>query len=321
MKTTAIIFLIFVSAQLSFAQTAPAAAQSQPELIKVDADPAAGFAYPYYMYVPAALRDAGEKGKIQTLLILPNNTGKISDDMKVHEEAVKRRSAQYVETASKLGVIVLAPVFPRPESDWQIYTHALDRDAMLTDKKEYRRFDLQLLAMIDHARRNLAKEKLKTGKRLLIMGFSASGMFSNRFTFLHPERVKAAAVGSPGGWPIAPVETYKEKTLRYPIGTGDFKATTGHKLNIKALRKVPFFIYLGDKDDNDSLPFTDGYEPEDKELVFALFGETPVSRWEIIKKIYLDAKLDATFKLYPNAKHMVTPAMYNDLVEFFKANK
>ena len=115
------------------------------------------------------------------------------------------------------------PVFPRPATDWKIYTHALDRDAMLTDKKEYARFDLQLVAMIDDARARLKKDKLKFDKSVLMTGFSASGMFANRFVFLHPDRVKAAAIGSPGGWAIAPVANYKEKTLRYPIGTGDFK--------------------------------------------------------------------------------------------------
>ena len=31
-----------------------------------------------------------------------------------------------------LKVAVLMPVFPRPKTDWQIYTHALDRDALMT---------------------------------------------------------------------------------------------------------------------------------------------------------------------------------------------
>lgn len=317
MRKIALISLLFIAAAEASAQTGPKPA-STAELTKIEASPSNGFSYPYFLYVPPELKTA--KGK-QTILVLPNNTGKLADEFKVHEDYVKRRTGQYVDSANKVGVIVLAPVFPRPETDWKIYTHALDRDTMLTDKKEYRRFDLQLVAMIDHARKSLQKENVKTDKRVLIMGFSASGMFSNRFTFLHPDRVKGAAVGSPGGWPIAPVGAYKEKMLRYPIGTGDFKTTTGRSLDLKTLRKVPFFIYLGDKDDNDSLPFGDGYEPEDKELVFSLFGETPVSRWEIIRQIYKDAGMNATFKLYPDVKHTITPAMYNDLVEFLKASR
>jgi hypothetical protein len=149
-------------------------------------------------------------------------------------------------------------------------------------------------------------------------GFSAAGMFVNRFAFLHPEMVKAVAVGSPGGWAIAPVEKYDGKTLRYPIGTGDFKSVAGKKLDQKALRKVAFFVFLGDKDENDSLVFGDGYEEEDKNLVFELFGKTPVERWETSKKLYADNKLQAEFKLYPDTAHKVTPAMIFDIQDFFE---
>ncbi len=288
-----------------------------PDIIKVEADSGEGFSYPYYLYVPPALRETKARKLTHTILVIPNNTGKIDDALDVHEADVKRKMANNAMLASKLGVAVLMPVFPRPKTDWQIYTHALDRDSMLTDKKEYRRFDLQLVAMIDNVRAKLKKEKLKTDKRVLMTGFSASGMFVNRFAFLHPERVKAAAIGSPGGWAIAPIAEYKEKSLRYPVGTGDFKTVTGEKLDLKNLQKVPLFIFLGNQDDNDSVVFGDGYETEDKDLVFELFGKTPVERWEISKTLYQENKLNAEFKLYPNVKHTVTNEMIGDILAFF----
>jgi hypothetical protein len=131
--------------------------------------------------------------------------------------------------------------------------------------------------------------------------------------------VLAAAVGSPGGWPIAPAAKFKEKQLRYPIGTDDIKAVSGNKLDTKALRKVRFFVFLGDKDDNDSVVFGDSYEEEDKNLVFELFGKTPVERWETSKKLYADAKLNAEFKLYPDIAHTITPAIIGDINAFFIA--
>jgi pimeloyl-ACP methyl ester carboxylesterase len=213
---------------------------------------------------------------------------------------------------------MLMPVFPRPKSDWKIYTHALDRDAMTTGKKEYARFDLQLIAMIDDARARLKKDGLKFHKKVLINGFSASGMFANRFTFLHPTRVKAAAIGSPGGWAIAPVATYKEKTLRYPIGVNDVKMVAGENIDWKNLRKVPMFIYLGDKDGNDSVIFRDSYEVEDERLIFEVFGKTPLERWTTAKTLYEQSKLNAEFKLYPNAAHTVTPQIRDDILAFMR---
>lgn len=210
----------------------------------------------------------------------------------------------------------MMPVFPRSQINWTIYTHALDRDVMTTDKKEFSRFDLQLIAMIDDAREKLAKENLKFDNRFLITGFSASGMFANRFTFLHPKRVRAAAIGLPGGWAIAPVTSFKEKPLRYPLGVNDFKLVSGKKFDLKNLRKVPLFMFLGDKDENDSVPFRDGYEKEDEELIFALFGKTLVDRWEFSEKLYRDGGLNAEFKLYPGVKHTVTDYMYDDIRAF-----
>lgn len=309
------ILIILLTASFGAAQNNPAEAKNT---IKVEADPAKGFAYPYYLYIPDAAREEKTKNQTRNLLVVPNNTGTGNDDLAVHEANVKQKMMQLGLAFGKLNVPVLMPVFPRPKTDWTIYTHALDRDSLLTEKAEYKRFDLQLAAMIENARERLAKENLKADEKVLMYGFSASGMFVNRFAFLHPDMVKAVAIGSPGGWAISPGEKYKGKTLRYPIGTNDFKTVTGKKLDSKTLKKVSFFIFMGDKDENDSLVFGDGYEEEDKNLVFELFGKTPLERWEISKKLYEENKLQAEFKLYPNAAHKVTPEMIGDILAFFE---
>jgi len=307
------ILLILSTASLVSAQNATV---DPKDIIKIEASAAKGFAYPYYLYVPPELRDAKLQNETHTILVIPNNTGKVNDDLSVHDADVKRRMANNASLAALLKTAVLMPVFPRPATDWRIYTHALDRDAMMTDKKEYARFDLQLIAMIDDARERLKKDNLKFDKRVLLTGFSASGMFTNRFAFLHPDRVKAAAIGSPGGWAIAPVASYKEKNLRYPIGVNDFKTVTGEKFDLKKVQKVPLFIFLGDKDDNDSVIFGDSYEEEDKTLIFELFGKLPVERWGISKTLYAQSKMNAEFKLYPNVKHTVTIEMRDDIRNF-----
>jgi dienelactone hydrolase len=309
------LLIILLAPCISSAQTV---GDISSQIVKIEAQPAKGFAYPYYLYVPKAMREQDKDGrKTRTILVIPNNAGKSSDDFNIHEEDVKRKFKRNVEVADRLGVALLTPVFPRPQTDWKIYTHALDRDAMTTDKKEFARFDLQLVAMIDDARARLAKEKLKFDKRVLMLGWSASAMFVNRFTFLHPKRIKAATIGSPGGWAIAPVANFKEKPLRYPIGTNDFKSISGEKLDMKNLRKVPLFIFLGERDENDSVVFRDSYEKEDEDLIFALFGKTPVERWDISKKLYQDNKLNAEFRLYPNIAHALTKEIFDDIFAFF----
>jgi dienelactone hydrolase len=314
------ILIILSAAGFCLAQNTPV---DPNEIIRIEANAANGFAYPYYLYVPPELRRGAKMAQeTHTILVIPNNTGKVDDDLGVHETDVKKRMAQNGAIGRLIKTAILMPVFPRPATDWKIYTHALDRDALVTEKKELARFDLQLVAMIDDARgRLLKKDKLKFDKRVFITGFSASGMFANRFAFLHPDRVKAAAIGSPGGWAIAPVAVFKEKTLRYPIGVNDFKTVTGKKFDLKKAQKVPLFIFLGDKDENDSVVFGDSYEDEDKILVFELLGKTPVERWEISKTLYGQSNMNAEFKLYPNVKHTVSAEMRDDIKEFFLKNK
>lgn len=302
------------------------AVQGQPVSLegvnRFDASPAKGFNYPYYLYVPPTFFEAAAKGKERTILVLPNNTGKNDDDLAIHEADVMRRINQNSRFVSEVPVAILTPVFPRPATDWKTYTHALDRDTMTTakaEKKDYARLDLQLIAMIDDARERMSRDAgLKLDRRVLMLGFSASGMFVNRFTFLHPERVKAAAIGSPGGWPIVPAASYKEKTLRYPIGIADLRSLTGNDIDLKTLRGVPLFIFLGDKDDNDSVAFDDSYDKQDRELIFPLLGEKPVDRWGAAREMYTAAGLNAEFKLYPGIGHTITLDVRNDILAFLK---
>jgi len=320
MKT--LIFAVFIGlVSTTFAAAQVPTPLTDKDFVRIDADSRAGFGYPYYLYVPPELRDESQKKQTHTILVLPNNTGKVDDDFAVHETDVKKRMTTAGGIASALKVAILMPVFPRPQSDWRIYTQALDRDSMVTERKEYRRLDLQMVAMIDDARKRLAEDGMKFDKRVLINGFSAQGMFANRFTFLHPNRVKAAAIGSPGGWPIAPVEKYKDKTLRYPIGVADLKTITGKKLDLKALRKVPLFVFIGSKDENDSVPFGDSYDDEDRELINPLFGKMPVDRWPISETLYKQAGLNAEFRIYPGIAHMVVPLMRDDIRAFLLKHK
>jgi dienelactone hydrolase len=314
LKALQVSILILISTIIIAAQSAA----PTPSAVRIDPSPKDGFSYPYYLYVPNEIRDPSVQKQTHTFLVLPNNTGKVADALGVHEADVKRRAAQAPIFASMLKVAVIMPVFPRPETDWRIYTHALDRDSMVTSKKEYARFDLQLVAMIDDARRRLKKENLTMDRRVLLNGYSAQGMFANRFAFLHPGRVKAAAIGSPGGWPIAPVSSYKDKTLRYPIGVADIRTVSGKALDLGQLKKVPLLIFLGDKDENDSVVFGDSYDDQDKQLILPLFGAKPVDRWEISKTLYREAGLNAEFRLYPGIGHTVTPQMRSDVVAFLQ---
>lgn len=118
-------------------------------------------------------------------------------------------------------------------------TQALDRATLSTGIVDLKRLDLQLIAMIDDAIERSSLKGITLERKVLMTGFSASGMFASRFTLLHPERVQAAAIGSPGGWPMAPTGEWNGVKLPYPVGVSDLKELVGKEFDIESLRSVP----------------------------------------------------------------------------------
>lgn len=157
-------------------------------------------------------------------------------------------------------------------------------------------------------------------ERVLMMGFSASGQFTNRFAILHPERILAAAAGSPGGWPLAPVDRWQGEVLNYNVGIADVGALTGINIDIAELRAVPLFLYMGDADTNDSVPYSDGTDQDQREQVNRLFGTAPVERWPHAEAIYAAAGMNAAFRLYPGVGHTISSRMFDDVADFFSVH-
>src|SRR5687767_3776821 len=110
-----IFLIILVSTSFVAAQTQ---APDTKNVIKIEADAASGFAYPYYLFVPDALREAAAKNETHNLLVAPNNTGKVNDNLSVHEANVKQKMMQMGMAFGKMNAPVLMPVFPRPGTDW-----------------------------------------------------------------------------------------------------------------------------------------------------------------------------------------------------------
>ena len=262
-----------------------------------------GYFADFFLYLsPAAKRNAIDGNPI-TILVQPNNSGINSDDREVHKKDAWWMCFGRHKIADELGVVLLVPAFIRPQEDWHIYTHALDRDVFTTKRKDLYRLDLQLLEMVEAAK-SLYKEKgWGIDEKILIQGFSASGMFANRFATLHSSKIKAVATGSPGGWPIAPIAEYKGDTLFYPAGIADVQELTGKSFDEEAYKLMPQLIVMGSLDDNDAVDFTDGWDKEHAAIIENNFGTTPISRWQVSESLYNLVSENTRFKLVEGVGH------------------
>jgi hypothetical protein len=296
----------------------PPPAASSTTLVEANAE--RGFHYPYLLVVPAAAE--GAAARPGALLVEPNNTGRVSDDFIVHLSAARDLADKAIGgfVARELGLPLLVPVFPRPETRWELYTHQLDRDTLLVEGGMLQRLDLQLLAMIDDARARLATAGWRLPEKVLLTGFSASGSFVNRFTALHPERVQAVAAGGLNGNLILPLASLGGRELAYPLGVADVATVAGSVFDAPAWRKVPQFLYMGALDDNDAVQFDDGYTAAEKAIVDAVIGaRMQPDRWQRCQQIYREAGAHVEFRTYPGVGHFTDRKVNEELRDFFRA--
>lgn len=293
--------------------------ENEGNLILIEADSQKGFNFPYLLFLPDTISDQTEL----RLIVEPNNSGFANDDLKEHLEKARRTASKdfYIGNfvARKLHYPLLVPVFPRPETDWKIYTHALDRDAVIQKNNLLERLDLQLIKMIDNARDTLRSMGYMTRDRVLMTGFSASGTFANRFSLIHPNRVFAVAAGGLNGILILPADEINGNKLNYPLGTNDFRELLNESFDSITFKQLPQFLFMGENDDNDAVLYDDGYEPAERETVFRSLGtKMQPDRWNACSDFYRQRKINATIVTYDSIGHEHPLKVKEDIVEFFR---
>lgn len=306
--------LSFCALLLSACATKPTQLYRLGSLFLVEADKNKGFNFPFFLYIPET------KTQMLNLLIIPNNSGRSSEDYEFQFRSAKREILRWTELAEQTSSALLVPAFSRPNVNPPLYTHSLSRSTLEIQNGELERIDLQLVKMIETAKRLVSSHEGKpVREKVFLFGFSASAMFVNRFSFIHPELVAAVAFGAPGGWPLAPVKKLESQELAYPIGIGDFENLTGSQIKWDEIKKIPMFAFLGARDTNDSVIYRDSYTEENEKLVFALFGKTPTQRWPLAKQLYKTAGLNANFKLYEGLGHEINKQIHDEIVRFFNS--
>lgn len=306
--------VLLLSAFRPFAQTT---VLQHDSLLIIQKNPEKGFNNNYILFIPKGT----PLHKQVVLLVEPNNTGKLSDSMEVHQQyAIDLASVSSVgnNVSTELHIPLLVPVFPRPESQPLIYTHALDKDVMVDESPELKRLDLQLLAMIADARNVLNGLNIPIAPKFFMNGFSASGSFTNRFSFIHPETLKALAIGGFNGELMLPLSKWNGKKLNYPLGTNDFYELFTSHFNSDSFRAIPQLIYMGQLDQNDAVQFDDAYDENERKLINENFGKEVQERYLKCQQIYRENKLNPIFRTHEKVGHWTTPAMNLEVIQFFQ---
>lgn len=246
----------------------------------------------------------------------------MSGDYKIAERDMEYCIQGRAAWAESHKFILLTPVIPR-DLNTPIYAVAFDKRVFTKVDPFFQRPDLEVVEMIDILKQNLEKEKIIVKDKVFIEGFSAGGMFAQRFTLLHPELVKAIAAGQSGGALTLPVEEYKNRKMDWPLGIYGFEQLIGEPFNMDAYIGISQFIYIGSDDNNNSTVHY-GNEIWNNSQVNTLnfFGKTDPSRINSqVDYLHSIGFNNIHFKLYPGYKHNYYDDQITDFFNFFEENK
>jgi hypothetical protein len=289
-------------------------------VIEIKAQPSQGFEFPFLLKIP----DDSVNQSVKYLVVETNNSGMASDDFEVHYQKAKNAiigNAIGPWIAEKLQFPILIPIFPRPETIWETYTHALDRDTLLIGSGNLKRLDLQLLAMIEQAKIELNKHAVNIESKVILTGFSASGSLANRFSMLHPSSLQLVVAGGVNGILMLPLEKIDEEKLDYPIGINDFKQIVGKPFDKSAWVSLPQFLFMGKNDTNDAVEYDDAYSDSERKTIHSVLGhQMQPERWIKCQDIYIKSNVNVVFHTYKSIGHETNLKIHNDILNFVKQN-
>ncbi|WP_299162340.1 hypothetical protein [uncultured Tenacibaculum sp.] len=308
--------LLIISYFVSSAQNIKIKTLKKDSLIIIKKESKKGFYHDYILYIPKKT----PLNKNIFLLVEPNNTGKTSDNIEIHKKyAINLASVSSIgnNISTELKIPLLVPIFPRPASKPLMYTHALDKDVMIEKSLELKRLDLQLLAMINDAKKKLNSMNINVHSKVFMNGFSASATFTNRFSFIHPKTIKALAIGGFNGELILPQNKINDIQLNYPIGIKNFNELFNKDFEINQYKQIPQFIYMGKLDKNDAVQFDDAYSENERKIINNNIGRSVYKRYLKCQEIYYKNNIHPIFKTYDNVGHWTTSDINLQVIKFF----
>lgn len=322
-------------------------------IILVPAMPEKGFHWPYLLALPSAQYKAENAGHRRYLVVDTTNTGpsnSFQETLTKARDEVNRQGQLSIQAAEQLWLPFLMPVFPRPDVTFHqnevnlLYTHALDRDtarlhlAMADpwnapmvreafrqagfEVEKFLRLDLQLIAMIDHAIGYLNQYGHQVQpKKVFLAGYSASGTFTDRFATLHPDRVKAVASGATVDDMMLPLAEWRGKELIFPIGTSDYEEITGRPFDLAQHNQVARLLFMGEQDQNNTVPFSDCYGDRERQTIISLWGLEVLPRAKQLIQLYGQAGGKGMFILDKGVEHAASREMWEYVKTFLAANR
>lgn len=295
-------------------------------------EPNEKIAYHWYSYIPEGL----DKKK-PCFILISGQHGNTPNENYMYDDLIAetyKLAESRTYWAEVYKYVILTPVIPRNRVP-HIYSVAFDKNCFLEDHivtnqaidSFYKRPDLKVNLMIDELKRLVELEGYTVANKVFVEGFSAGGMFTQRYCLLHPDRVQAATAGHNGGSLTLPGADYSGSDMNWPVGINDFYSLTGVEFNLEEYKKVPQFIYIGDRDNDASTVYWTHehgglFSQTQIDFLIQKFGDTDPLRLKNQSDFLADMGCNVQFKSYEGFSHAdFIPESITDTFEFFAKHK
>ena len=107
--------------------------------------------------------------------------------------------------------------------------------------------DSKFLNCIEDAKQKILElSGKKVSDKIFLNGYSASGVFAQRFAFIYPEIIERCLIGGAAGTIPIPLDE-----IDYPIGIKNYEELFGKKFNIEAYKKIQFGYYVAEYEEKE----------------------------------------------------------------------
>lgn len=177
--------------------------------------------FSYCLYVPHTYAQRAETPR---LLVAIHDTGR-------HNQHLRDQFAEFAESTN---TIIISPLFPGGiivPGDLENYKYLRFQNI---------RFDEILISMVEEVAARYGID----GSRFSLFGFSGGAHFSHRFLYVHPDRLHAVVVASPGS------VTLPTTKFQWWAGLQNFEAIFGMPVPWDRICNVPVHLMVGSEDVN-----------------------------------------------------------------------
>jgi predicted esterase len=263
----------------------------------------------WYVYVP----HIADKEQVRRIFLSADYEG--SEDYRGASESAGRFCREWARRLDGSGYVIVVPAFPR-DYDVGYYPQGINYHSLRRATPDrFERPDLVVTSIIDELALRLRSDGYPVSSKILLGGYSAGGMFANRYTVLHPERVQAAAIGQSGGMLTMPMTHYDGTVLKWPMGVADIPDLLGEPYTKRSLlQEVPQLVFIGR---NDRADYAEHY-PAPSDL--RLWGRDSAARLRTQTEVLASRGYNVTFRQYNEVGHRFSTSMRNDMIEFLMAH-